>query len=80
MTNYTWYINVIYLRYDHFKLCYILHISPTNDFYEISVPVTLQYRGGIYQEIHDWYQNFIEVICQRYVENIALVVISQPHS
>ena len=32
----------IYLRYDH--LCDILKISLTNDFYEISVPVTLPNR------------------------------------
>jgi hypothetical protein len=36
----------IYLKYDH--LCDILEISPTNDFYEISVPVTLPYMRGIY--------------------------------
>jgi hypothetical protein len=31
----------IYLRYDH--LCDVLEICPTNDFYEISVPVTLPF-------------------------------------
>ena len=33
-------------RYSH--LCNILAISHTNDFYEISVPVTLPSRCGIY--------------------------------
>ncbi len=28
--------------------CDFLEISPTNDFYEISVPVTLPYMRGIY--------------------------------
>ena len=36
----------IYLIYD--QLVDILDISPTNDFYEISVPVTLPSRGDIY--------------------------------
>ena len=36
----------IYLIYD--QLVDIQEISPTNDFYEISVPVTLPSRGGIY--------------------------------
>ncbi len=36
----------IYLRYDH--LCDILEISPTNDFYEILVPVTLPYMRSVY--------------------------------
>ncbi len=35
---------VIYLRYNH--LCLILDIPPMNDFYEISVPVTLPSRCG----------------------------------
>ena len=52
MTSYTWYIIVIYLRYSH--LCNILKISPTNDFYEISVPVTLPSRCGIYLQYPKW--------------------------
>ncbi len=48
----------------------ILHISPTNDFYEKSVPVTLPYRCGIYLQYPSY-------ICRRYVEDIAQVVISQ---
>ena len=39
-------ISGMWLAYDH--LCDILHISPTNDFYEISVPVTLRYMRGVY--------------------------------
>ncbi len=36
----------MWLSYDH--LCNIPEISLTNDFYEISVPVTLPSRCGIY--------------------------------
>ncbi len=44
--NYILNMSDIYLRYE--QLVRILEISPTNDFYEISVPVTLPSRCGIY--------------------------------
>ena len=60
----------MWLAYDH--LCDILHISPTNDFYEMLVPVTLPYMRGI--------RNFVKVIGRRYLEDIAQVIISQVYA
>ena len=58
--NYILNMSDIYLRY--YQLGNILEISSTNDFYEISVPVTLPSRCGIYLQypsylIYDQYKS-----------------------
>ncbi len=59
----------MWLTYD--RLCDILHISPTNDFYEISefsVPVTLPYRCGIYLQylVPKFRRSHLSEICGGY--------------